>query len=113
MSESASLQIDVTTLRDLIAGGGPVKMLDVREPWEHNICSIDSSVLIPLSELQARSGELGEGAGDVPLVVICHHGMRSFHATLWLRQQGYPEAVNLAGGIDAWAREVDPSMPRY
>jgi rhodanese-related sulfurtransferase len=113
MSESDGLQIDVTTLRDLIAAGSPVKMLDVREPWEHNICRIDSSVLMPLSELQARSGELDEDAGEAPLVVICHHGMRSFHATLWLRQQGYSRAVNLAGGIDAWASQIDPTMPRY
>lgn len=108
------LQIDVAALRDMLAAGVPVTMLDVREPWEHKICHIDNSALIPLSELSQRSSELtASDAGDAPLVVICHHGMRSFHATLWLRQQGFENAVNLAGGIDAWASEIDPAMSRY
>jgi rhodanese-related sulfurtransferase len=61
-----------------------------------------------------RCGEIGrDDAEDVPLVVICHHGVRSFHATLWLRQHGFENALNLAGGIDAWASEIDTSMQRY
>ncbi|WP_374376224.1 rhodanese-like domain-containing protein [Dongia sp.] len=111
MQNPDGLQIGVAALRDMIASGAPVAMLDVREPWEHDICRIERSVLIPLSELPARSAELG--ADEAPLVVICHHGARSFHATLWLRQQGFDNAVNLAGGIDAWASEIDPSMRRY
>jgi rhodanese-related sulfurtransferase len=111
MQHSDGLQIDVAALRDLIASGAPLAMIDVREPWEHKICRIEDSVLIPLSELPLRSGELSHG--EAPLVVICHHGARSFHATLWLRQQGFGNAVNLAGGIDAWASQIDVSMQRY
>lgn len=111
MQNPDGLQIGVATLRDMIASGAPMSMLDVREPWEHNICHIEQSILIPLSELPARSAELS--GGEAPLVVICHHGARSFRATLWLRQQGFDNAVNLAGGIDAWANEIDPKMQRY
>jgi rhodanese-related sulfurtransferase len=108
------LQMDVAALRDLLEAGAPVTMLDVREPWEHKICRIDNSALIPLSELSQRYQELtASDAGGAPLVVICHHGTRSFHATLWLRQQGFENAINLAGGIDAWASEIDPTMQRY
>lgn len=108
------LQIDVTGLRDLIASGAPVAMLDVREPWEREICHIADSTLIPLAELPGRSRELQAlGEEGVPLVVICHHGGRSMHATLWLRQQGFENAINLAGGIDAWASQIDTSMRRY
>lgn len=110
MAEYEVLQIDVAKLRDLIAEGAAVDMLDVREPWEQKICLIADARTIPMGELQQRSGEL---ATDKTLVVICHHGMRSFHATLWLRHHGFENAVNLAGGIDAWAREIDPTMQRY
>ncbi|MBL8708846.1 MAG: sulfurtransferase [Rhodospirillaceae bacterium] len=110
MVSSDGLQIDVRTLHDLLQSGRPIRMLDVREPWEHKICRIENSHLIPLADLADRSDELSD---DMPLVVICHHGARSFHATLWLRQQGFANAVNLAGGIDAWAVEIDPGMQRY
>lgn len=110
MAEFEEVQMSVSMLRDLIAQGAAIDMLDVREPWEQKICLIAESRTIPMGELQQRSAEL---ANEKPLVVICHHGMRSFHATLWLRSQGFGNAVNLEGGIDAWAREIDPSMQRY
>ena len=110
----AGLQIDVMGLRDLIASGASLTMLDVREPWERELCQIERSTSIPLAELPARSGELETlGETDAPLVVICHHGGRSMQATLWLRQQGFENATNLAGGIDAWASAIDTSMRRY
>lgn len=110
------LQIDVAALRTLLDEGRPVALLDVREAWEHEICRIENSALIPLGQLAGRTGELDgpeDGGEPAPLVVICHHGMRSMQATLWLRQQGFANAVNLAGGIDAWASRIDPSMQRY
>ena len=110
MAAGRDIEIEVAQLRDLIASGAEVDLLDVREPWEYKLCHIEPSRAIPLGELQQRSDEL---VTDKPLVVICHHGMRSMNATLWLRQQGFGNAVNLAGGIDAWARVVDPSMARY
>jgi rhodanese-related sulfurtransferase len=110
MAEFDGLQIGVAQLRDLIADGAAVEMVDVREPWELKICRIPDALAIPMGDLQQRSGDLSR---DKALVVICHHGMRSFHATLWLRQHGFENAVNLEGGIDAWAREIDPGMQRY
>lgn len=110
MAEFDEVQIGVTKLRDLMAQGVAIDMLDVREPWEHKICLIAQSQTIPMGELQQRANEL---TTEKPLVVICHHGMRSFHATLWLRGHGFENAVNLEGGIDAWAREIDQGMQRY
>ncbi|MBI2253717.1 MAG: sulfurtransferase [Proteobacteria bacterium] len=104
------IQIDVAALRDLIAGGAELELIDVREPWEIDICRIAESRSIPLGDLQRRAGELSD---DKTMVMICHHGMRSYRATLWLRQNGFENAVNLAGGIDAWACEIEPDMARY
>jgi rhodanese-related sulfurtransferase len=113
MAEADGLQIDSMALRAMLDAGAAVGVLDVREPWETAICRIGASRNIPLAELADRCGELTEFAGDAPLVVVCHHGMRSLQATLWLRQQGFANAFNLAGGIDAWAQRVEPSMQRY
>lgn len=85
-------------------------ILDVREGWERDLCGIGGSLHIPLNELPARLQELSK---DDPLVVLCHHGMRSLRAVIWLRSQGFDQAVNLAGGIDAWARQIEPGMRTY
>jgi rhodanese-related sulfurtransferase len=82
----------------------------VREPWEHQTCRIDGSVLMPMAEVPQRAGELDANAD---IVVICHHGGRSMRVALYLAGQGYGRVHNLDGGVDAWARTVDPSMPQY
>jgi rhodanese-related sulfurtransferase len=87
-----------------------VALLDVREPWEFDVCRIDGSRLIPLSQLPARLGELESGR---PTVVICHHGVRSLRAAAYLEHCGFEDVVNLTGGIDAWARKVDQGMAVY
>lgn len=89
---------------------GPVSLLDVREAWEFEKCSIEGSRLIPLSQLPARLGELDPGRTTV---VICHHGVRSLRAAAYLEHCGFGDVVNLSGGIDAWARTVDPAMAVY
>lgn len=106
----AGLQIEPRVLQERLTQGEPVTLVDVRQGWEHSICQIAGSMLIPLDELPQRLDEL---PNDRPLVVVCHHGMRSFHATLWLRQNGFPQAINLAGGVDGWAQQVDSSLARY
>jgi molybdopterin/thiamine biosynthesis adenylyltransferase/rhodanese-related sulfurtransferase len=93
----------------LAAGEQPV-LLDVREPWEHEIAALPGSTLIPLSTLAQQALTLDKGAH---LVVYCHHGGRSAMAAQWLRAQGFTHVSNLAGGIDAWSLEVDASLPRY
>lgn len=89
---------------------GSATVVDVREPWEADIAKVAGATLIPLGEFTARAGELPR---DKPLLVMCHHGGRSMQATQWLRRQGFDKASNVAGGIDAWSREIDPAVPRY
>jgi len=85
-------------------------LLDVRESNEFAYCRIDGSLHIPMGEIVSRLSELDP---DRTTVVVCHHGMRSFQVAQFLETQGFGQVVNLSGGIDAWAREVDPAVPRY
>ena len=85
-------------------------LLDVREPWETRMCSIAGSRAIPMAQVPSRAAEV-DPAQDV--VVICHHGARSMQVALFLEKNGYARVHNLAGGVDSWARTVDPSMPKY
>lgn len=87
----------------------PHFLLDVRQPEEYAAARIEGAILIPLAELPGRLAALPK---DKPLVVMCHHGMRSAHAVHHLREAGF-DALNLSGGIDAWSREVDSSVPLY
>ena len=89
--------------------GRPV-LVDVREPWERHVCSLPGSVHVPMNAVPARAGELDPGAD---LVVICHHGGRSFQAGMFLEHRGFARVYNLHGGVDAWARTIDPSMATY
>jgi len=93
-----------------LAGGEPLQLIDVREPFEAAIARIDGSELIPL-------GRLGQSLDairtDMPVVLYCHHGPRSERAAAMLRQAGMTDVTDLAGGIDAYAREVDPALARY
>jgi rhodanese-related sulfurtransferase len=85
-------------------------LIDVREPWEFERCRIDGSQLVPLGQLVARLDELPR---ERPLVIVCHHGNRSGVATDFLRRTGFSDVWNLAGGVEAWANDVDRAMPRY
>ena len=89
--------------------GKPV-LLDVREPWEFELCRIDGSRLMPMGSVLQRLVELQP---DDEVVVICHHGVRSFHVARLLEQNGFTQVVNLSGGVDAWARQIDPAMATY
>lgn len=85
-------------------------LLDVREPWEFQTCHLPGARLVPMNELPARLHELDP---DAEMVAICHHGTRSLHAAYFLARQGFERVHNLAGGVDAWARTIDPAMPVY
>jgi rhodanese-related sulfurtransferase len=85
-------------------------LLDVREPWEYQTCHIAGARHVPMNEVPARLAELDPGA-DV--VAICHHGARSLQVARYLARQGFERVHNLAGGLDAWARSIDPAMPVY
>lgn len=90
--------------------GAQPLLLDVREPWEVEIARIPDSLALPMHEIPARLDAI---ARDRPIVCICHHGVRSLHVAMFLARQGFDPIFNLAGGIDAWAREVDPNCPTY
>lgn len=85
-------------------------LLDVREPWEYATCCIPASILMPLQSVPVRYNELTCAA---EIVVICHHGARSFQAGMFLEQNGFGAVSNLQGGVAAWARDVSPAMPTY
>ena len=107
---AAGMEVTAREASELMARPGGVALLDVREPHEHQIARIPGAVLIPLRSLPARLAELDSSR---PLVVYCHHGLRSLHAVELLRGSGFARATSLRGGIDAWSREVDPGVPRY
>ncbi|NNE01010.1 MAG: rhodanese [Pirellulaceae bacterium] len=92
--------------------GNDFLLLDVREKDEYETARIDGSVLIPMSELRDRVDEL-EQHRDRLIVVHCHHGGRSLRVTNALREMGFAKVQNLAGGIDQWSQEIDPSVARY
>lgn len=85
-------------------------LLDVREPWEFERCHIEGAVSVPMNGIPARLDELPR---DRDIVVICHHGVRSFHVARFLDHNGFTRIINLTGGVDAWAKEADPTMPTY
>ncbi len=86
-------------------------LLDVREPWEVQVASLHGSVSMPMGDIPSRAH--AEIDPDLRIIALCHHGVRSLHVAAWLRNQGFEQAQSLAGGIDAWSREIDPSVPRY
>lgn len=85
-------------------------LLDVREPWEFQICRIDGSVSMPMNTVPERLSELD---ADRPIVCICHHGVRSMDVALFLERKGFSRIINLSGGVHAWATQVDAQMPTY
>jgi adenylyltransferase/sulfurtransferase len=105
-------QIAPRELARYIANDHPVYLLDVRQPWEHDLAALPGSVLVPLGELAARTAEVKPEPGAL-LVVYCHHGVRSLSAASLLERLGQANVVSLAGGIDGWSQEVDPAVPRY
>ncbi|RKP50829.1 rhodanese-like domain-containing protein [Trinickia fusca] len=85
-------------------------LLDVREPWEITTAQIAGSISIPMRDIPARSEELDD---DAEIVCICHHGARSANVAMFLESRGFTKVFNLQGGIDAWSRQVDASVPLY
>ena len=107
------IEIDVVTLRDRLAENADLLLIDCREPDEWQVARIESATLMPMSEIASRFEEINKAGSDRPVVVYCHHGGRSLRVTQWLREQGLTHASSLAGGIDAWSEQIDPSVPRY
>ena len=105
------LEITVDQLKERLASADPPLLLDVREPWEYQAAHIAGSKLMPMGEIPGRAHqELDE---EQPIVVLCHHGVRSLSVANWLQQQGFEQAQSVRGGIDLWSQVIDPSVPRY
>ncbi|MFM9970228.1 MAG: rhodanese-like domain-containing protein [Burkholderiales bacterium] len=85
-------------------------LLDVREPWEVQICSLAESLNIPMNHIADQLANLNP---EAETVVICHHGGRSMQVALFLERSGFGKLHNLSGGVDAWARQIDPAMSVY
>ena len=99
-------------LRDWLDDGSrraPV-LLDVRETWEVQLCRIEGSLAIPMNNVAEQCSSLDP---DAEMILICHHGGRSMQVALFLERSGFAKLHNLAGGVDAWARLIDPAMAVY
>ena len=111
-------QVRPSQLRDWLQAasetGAPAVVLDVREPWEVQTASVRPDgfelVAIPMNQLPGRLAQLDPAR---PVACLCHHGARSQQVALFLAQSGFTRLANVAGGIEAWSRELDPAVPRY
>lgn len=106
----ANIEISPSEVKALSTSGEKFAFVDVREKWEYDTSHIDGAALIPLREIPANLEPLKAAA---QIVLFCHHGIRSLDAAAWLRSQGVVNARSMSGGIDRWAVEIDPSVPRY
>lgn len=97
-------------LKEMLDGGKAPRLIDVRDPWEFELCRIPGSENIPMSEL---SGKLEHIDHQADLVLICHHGVRSRQVVAYLESAGFTLVQNLDGGVDGWAVAIDPDMPQY
>jgi len=107
---NAIAQITALELDARISRSDDLTVIDVREPWEVELASVHGTIPIPLAGIPASITSLDRNR---EYVMMCHHGARSEAAAQWLQRQGFTRIINLDGGIDAWSREVDPSVPQY
>ncbi len=110
MSSSYPLEITVQEAYRLVKNSPGVKIIDVREPFERDICSVAGADPIPMRQIPENMPTLPR---DQHLLLLCHHGGRSMRVTQFLRAQGFENVTNIAGGIDAWASEIEPGMAKY
>jgi rhodanese-related sulfurtransferase len=106
----SELEISVAEFRRRQKAGEKFLLVDVREPWEFEVCRIEGAKLMPMRTIPANLQALD---GDEDVICYCHHGQRSLDVAAWLRAQGVEGAQSLAGGIERWSREIDPTVPRY
>ncbi len=112
MADPLPWEVDCRAVRNLQDAGADFLFVDCREPHEHDLVKIAGATLVPLGETPQRQAEF-EPFRDRPIIVHCHHGGRSLRAAQWLRQNGFPTAQSMAGGIHRWAEEIEPGMLKY
>jgi len=103
-------QLTAEQLKEYIDNDTSLVLLDVRETWEYEICHINSSINIAMTDIPSALQEIDS---EKAIVVICHHGMRSFQVAQYLESEGFNDIMNLEGGITSWATTIDQSMPQY
>jgi rhodanese-related sulfurtransferase len=111
------MEVDVQTVSRWLTtqaddAGKPIALVDCREQHEYETAKIEGAILMPMSQWPPPPEQLSACEGK-RVVVHCHHGGRSLRVANWFRQSGYPDALSMAGGIDDWSVEIDPSVPRY
>jgi len=106
------MEVNCTTVKAKLDAGEHFVFIDCREQQEYDVVKIEAATLIPMSQLPERVNELDQHK-DSDIIIHCHHGGRSLNVAMWLKEQGFQNALSMAGGIDAWAQEIDPSLPRY
>ncbi|MGE5195022.1 MAG: rhodanese-like domain-containing protein [Deltaproteobacteria bacterium] len=111
-TENLPLEIDCKSVKAKLDANADFLLVDCREVDEHQRVRIHQAKLVPMSAIQDSLGEL-EDYKHKEIVVHCHHGGRSLKVTHWLRSQGFANVKSMAGGIDLWAVEIDPKLPRY
>jgi len=105
------MEISPSDVASMQASGQPFRLIDCREQVEFEICRIDGARLLPMNSIPMHLQELDDDGP--PIVVYCHHGVRSLAVVDWLRRQGVANCQSMSGGIDYWSLTVDPSVPRY
>jgi rhodanese-related sulfurtransferase len=103
-------EIEPTELKERLARGERLTILDVREPEEIAIAAFPGAIHVPMGDVPSRLTELDP---EAQWVVVCHHGIRSAQVAMYLVRMGFERVSNLNGGIDAWSLTADPSTPRY
>ena len=107
------LEISPAEVKRRLDAGEKLHLIDVREPNEFAIARIEGSELIPMRQVPGELQQLEGRADEAPLIVFCHHGVRSLNVVNWLRGQGLEACQSMAGGIDAWSLSINSSVPRY
>ena len=110
---AAPFEVDPQDVKRRLDSGEKLHLIDVREPHEFAQAKIEGAMLVPMRSVPGELQDLDARAGEGPLIVYCHHGVRSLNVVHWLRQQGVEACQSMAGGIEAWSVRVDPSVPRY
>ncbi len=112
LPEDGIVQLDVASAAKMLEQSEPPMLVDVRTDMEWQIARISGARLIPLQEFGERWREL-DGLQDHPIILQCHHGMRSYQAAMFLKEKGFNTLYNLVGGIDSWSEQIDPEVARY
>ncbi len=107
------MEVSAQEVKRRLDAGEKLHLIDVREPHKFALARLENAELIPMRAVPGELQALEAHADDGPLIVYCHHGVRSLHVVHWLREQGLEACQSMTGGIDAWSLTVDPALPRY